>query len=285
MEEALQDYREALAIWQKLDLELPQDSWRRRNEALAQCLIGKVLLAQGLPEPALDHFRKATAIQKDLADSEPDAWGGGYRQQLAYGVYQTGLALHQAGQSDAALLLLKQARDLQAPLVSDKPGENIWWERDLALIDLALAKVYHWLKYTTEALRCWEQARAAFQRLADENPPVHEFRRGLAAVYLFRGAVLIERGRWGGANDDLRRTRQLCQVLCTDNPEVTENQTLLAESEEGLAQVHQARREQEQAQECQHQAESIWRKLDHLHPKVPEFRRGLDRSRQLLGKR
>jgi tetratricopeptide (TPR) repeat protein len=282
MEEALQNYHEALAIWQNLGRQFPQDkwyNWYRRNEALGHCLIGKVLLAQGRLPDALNHFRKATAIHEVLPDEDRYLW------QLAYGLHQTGLALHQTGQLDEALRLLKGARDIQVPLVRDKPDENIWWERDLALVDLALGKVYHSLKDSTEALRCCEKARAAFQRLADENPPVHDLRSGLAEVYLLRGNVLIEQGRRKAGRGDLERTRQLCQRLREDSPAVTKNQRLLAESEEGMAQVHKALGQPEQAQACWQRAGSIWQELAGAHPSVPEFRRGLDRTSKPLGNR
>jgi tetratricopeptide (TPR) repeat protein len=189
------------------------------------------------------------------------------------------------GRRPEALSFLQKARDLQEPLVRDKPGDNIWWERELAWIDLDLTRVYASLKKADEAMRHWEQARTAFDRLARQNPSNHAFRQGLAEAFLFRGNDFVQQGRLEAARDDFCQAQLLCEHLHKDNPAVTKNKTLLAECEEGMAQVHQALHQPQQAQGCLQQAESIWRELARLHHEVPEFQRGLDRTQKLLGQR
>jgi tetratricopeptide (TPR) repeat protein len=87
---------------------------------------------------------------------------------------------------------------------------------------------------TDEALTAYERARAIFQRLADENPGVVQFRCDLANCLAHIGAMKPKTGQPAEALAHYRASLAIAQHLVDANPAVTDFQRELEGSHAGI---------------------------------------------------
>jgi tetratricopeptide (TPR) repeat protein len=122
-----------------------------------------------------------------------------------------------------------------------------------------------------EALRAFEAARAIRQRLADANPTVTQFQRGLALSHDSIGLLLRATGKPAEALRSYESARAIQQRLADANPTVTKFQNELALSQNNIGNLLRATGKPAEALRAYEAARAIWQKLVQDHPESPDY--------------
>ena len=194
--EAEAEYRRALAIYQKLADDNPAVTEFRSSLACSHNDLGGCWWNTGKPAEAEAEFRKALAIYQKLADDNPAVTE--FRSGLAWSHNNLGWALSNDGQAGGGGGRVPQSagalpeagrrqprrhrlppRPGGQPLQPRPPVESTWASQ-------------------SEAEAEYRKAVALYQKLADDNPAVTEFRSGTGAQPHPRRLAAVEYGQAGG---------------------------------------------------------------------------------------
>ena len=179
--------REALAVDPEADASVKADVGRSLTE------LAFLLDRTGKWEEALAAYRRSEALLAGLAHSDPAA-------RAALAACRTGMArrLVAAGRVADALAACRLARVDQEALAAHPGAPN---EARYELAD-TINFTGSLLSYTYKAGEAGPELRKAmaiYRQLADENPGVFKFRRGVATSHLYLGQALSCSGKPGEA--------------------------------------------------------------------------------------
>ena len=229
--EALDSYRQALAIYQKL-----RESGQYHDpgqglkfglqlQAGTHMSIGVTLAMAGKPAEGLESFRKASDIMQKLADANPA--NTTVQAYLANSYVNIGAVLIGTGKPEEALEPFRKALAIWQKLVDVSPAvtefrDGLGWSHySLGAVLLNTGK-------PAEALEPFRKALAVFQKLVDDQPAVTRFRDALARVHGSNGDVLLSTGKPAEALDAYRKALAIEQNLADANPTNTDYQWWLS---------------------------------------------------------
>jgi serine/threonine-protein kinase len=133
-----------------------------------------------------------------------------------------------------------------------------------------------------EAHTAYQQAQAAYGRLAQVHPTVPEYRQKLAGSHNNLGLLLNETGRRAEAEAEYRQALALLAQLAADFPSVPQHRQALAGSHSNLGSLLAGLGKR--SAEAEHrQALALEAQLAADFPTVPEYRRRLAASHNNLG--
>jgi tetratricopeptide (TPR) repeat protein len=218
--EALDSYRKALAIYQKLADANPG------NDHCQQCLagtytgLGVLLSRMGKWDEAMMWHREALAIKQKLADANP---GVTYLQDsLALAHNNIGIAFMQAGKHEDALASFRNALAIFQKLAKGNPAVTRF-QAWLANIHINMVSLLSHTGKPEEALPVCRDLLAISQKLADATPTVPRRQLQLASVYNDLGRLLARLKRFAEAFTALDTSQTICQKLAAADPKNTEN--------------------------------------------------------------
>jgi serine/threonine-protein kinase len=269
--EALQVYRQALALWQGLAEANPGDAYLQRQAAACHNHSGNLLWASGRPQDALAEDQKALTIFQALADAEPaDAK---HQSDLAGQYSNIGLRLAATGRTQEALAAYERARVIQDKLVEANPTVTQYQEflaNHYSNIGVVLTETGR----LQEALATHQKALAIRQGLADANAGVASYARDLALSHYSIGVLLGMTGKPEEALAAHRKALAARQELAGANPTDTQLQADLGHSHGQIGALLLQAGKPAEALAAYQRARAIRQKLADANP-VPQFQSDL----------
>jgi tetratricopeptide (TPR) repeat protein len=128
LSEALQAYRDSLAIRERLAKADPGNAGWQRELSVSYIKVGEVLVAQGKLSEALQGYRDSLAITERLAKADPG--NAGWQRDLAVSHANLAWTHLKLGEAPEALIELRKGREIMARLVAISPT-NAQWKQDL----------------------------------------------------------------------------------------------------------------------------------------------------------
>ncbi len=213
--------REALAVDQGANASVKAEVGRSLTE------FASLLDRTGKGKEALAAYRRSEALLAGLAHSDPAA-------RAALAACRTGMARHLAiaGRLADALAACRLARADQETLAALPEAPN---DARYELADtINLTGYLLWYTYNAgDAKPDFRKAMAIYRQLADENPGVFKFSRGVATSHLYLGRALSCAGKPGEGEAELRAALALYRKLADENPAVT-----VFRSDAAMSQIH-----------------------------------------------
>ncbi|MGH9934643.1 MAG: protein kinase domain-containing protein, partial [Blastocatellia bacterium] len=165
---ALESYRQAFAIREKLSLADPSNVEASRDLATSHVKIGETLVKLGRTAEALQPYRAALKIDEAL--SAPDPNNAQHRLDCAYDYEKIGDLLARTGDLNGAIEQHRQAERVRRD-VSNADRENEEVKRDLAGSQARLGESHAILAeksrpYSAKQAELWREARKWYQQSA-----------------------------------------------------------------------------------------------------------------------
>jgi tetratricopeptide (TPR) repeat protein len=129
--DALQAYRDSLAIIERLAKIDPSNAGWQRDLSVSYERVGNVLMAQGNLADALQVYRDCLAIGVRLANADPS--NAGWQRDLWFSYYKVGDVLAAQGNLSEALQAYRDSLAVRERLAKAEPG-NRQWQNDLQYI-------------------------------------------------------------------------------------------------------------------------------------------------------
>ena len=206
--EAGAEYRQALAIRQKLADDNPAVTEFRSLEASSHNNLGYLLSNTGRPMEAETENRKALEIRQKLVDDNPAVTE--FRIRLAVSHNNLGNLLWETGRPIVAVAEHRRALEIRQKLADDNPAVTEF-KSDLAQSHNNLGWMLSNTGQPAAAEAEYRKALAIWQTLADDNPAVTELRHALANSYNNLGHLLADTGRPADAEDQFREKIEVIQ--------------------------------------------------------------------------
>ncbi len=238
LEDAHTAYRQSFEISQRLgtpdpgQAHTPAADLAKADLGMAHDKLGRVLLALGQIESALDAYRRSSEIFASLHEEQPDDHR--WLAHVAMSQHHLAEALAEGGQLDTAQTQIEQALARYQDLVTHDP-DNSSWRRDLSATHNTQGDI-------AKRRGDWRAARAAYQvtaeaasALADADPANREWQRDLAIALLKQGQVAAEHGALEDARHAFEQALEIRRRLAVQDPDNLRWQSDLADSYAMLA--------------------------------------------------
>jgi tetratricopeptide (TPR) repeat protein len=212
---ALRDYRESLAIRERLAAGDPANAVWQRDLSVSHNKVGDVLLAQGDLDGALRDYRESLAIRERLAASDPA--NAGWQRDLSVSHEKVGAVLHDQGDLNGALRDYRESLAIAERLAASDPA-NAGWQRDLSSSHCYVGMVLQEQGDLDGALEAYRKYQAGMQRLAASDPSNAGWQRDLSVSHEKVGDVLRSQGDLVGAMRDYRESLAIAERLAASDP-------------------------------------------------------------------
>jgi serine/threonine protein kinase/predicted RNA polymerase sigma factor len=280
VQEAEQDYDQALEIYEQLAVDFPSQPKFRYDLARTYYVRGHVLSETGRPQRAKQDYDQALNLYKQLAFDFPSE--SRYRQHLARSHNIRGLLLYRTGRLKEAEQDYDQALNIYKQLADDFPSRPEFREelaqsqhnRGILLADTGRPE---------EAEKAYDHALSIDKKLVADFPSRPEIRQGLADTHNLRGNLLHHMGRLQDSEKDYDQAVSIHKQLAADFPSQPDFRVALALSynNRGILLFNTGRLKE--AEQDYDQALNIYKQLAADFPTRPEFRKALARSRNNRG--
>ena len=209
-DDALDEYRSALALLKNLTSgELPRTEWLREL-ASTQCNVGDALQEQGALDEALKYFQNSHTVRSRLIQLQPA--NALWRRDLGVSHNRIGLLFVEAEELTQALEHFETYKSITQQLVIENP-ENTDWRRELGVAHSNVGDALIRAGRPEEALREFEASLAVAGALLERDPDDPDRRRDLAYAQRSVGDVLRDQGRLTEALARYEQARQLTDQL------------------------------------------------------------------------
>jgi class 3 adenylate cyclase/tetratricopeptide (TPR) repeat protein/tRNA A-37 threonylcarbamoyl transferase component Bud32 len=213
--EALEAYRQDLAIMTRLTAQDPANTGWQYELALGQCGVGEVLGDQGKLSEALEAYRQDLAIMRRLTAQDPA--NTGWQRDLALGHTKVGDMLRDQGKLAEALEAYRGTLTIFQRLAAQDPSD-VDWQHGLAASHIKVGDALRDQGKLGETLEAYRQVLTFYQRLASQNPSDAGLQRELAISYSRVGEVLRDQGKLSEALEAYRQYRIIFQRLTAQDP-------------------------------------------------------------------
>ena len=228
---AIESYRKALAIREKLMAAKPNEGWVREGLASTYVRLSGALKVAGEYGAGLDLDRKALAMREALLAEEPN--NVNYRRAVASSYNSLGGSLSQLGDWDGVLEYRRKSLDIFEQLVRASP-QNFEDRRSLALAHRRLAGALLVKKESEPAMNHMQRGLEMEATLAAERPNNVQLKVTLSAGLNAYGRALIEAEDNRTALDVFSKALSILQEVVTADPKDARARSLLAASQNGL---------------------------------------------------
>jgi tetratricopeptide (TPR) repeat protein len=193
---ALDSYRAALAIAERLANADPGDTDGQSDLRRSHTGIGDVLVAQGTLPAALDAYKTGLAIAERLANADPGDTDGQHDLSLLHN--RIGDVLVDQGDLPAALDAYKAGLAIADRLAKADPGDA-GWQRDLSWSHDEIGNVLVAQGNLPAALEAYRASFAIRSRLAEADPGNAERQSDLSSSHSSIGDVYFAQGNLSAA--------------------------------------------------------------------------------------
>jgi tetratricopeptide (TPR) repeat protein len=213
LRDALQAYRDSLAIRERLAKADPGNAGWQRDLSVSYNKFGDVLVAQGNLKDALQAYRDSLAIRERLAKADPG--NAGPQRDLSVSYEKVGDVLVAQGNLKDALQAYRDS--LAMRLARADPG-NTGWQRDVSVSYNKVGNVLVAQGNLKDALQAYRDSLAIAERLAKTDPGNADWQRDLSVSYNKVGDVLVAQGNLKDALQDYRDSLAIREHLAKADP-------------------------------------------------------------------
>jgi serine/threonine protein kinase len=260
---ALESYRKALGIAQKLATAAPTDPSAQRNLSAIHEKIGDLLAASGTSVAAMESYRTSLGIRQKLADADPA--GVAARRDLMHSLDSIGDALVASGDTHAALESKRKSLAIAQQLSDADPG-NAEAQRALIVGHTGIADLLAAGGDTRGALESFSKVLIIAQKLADADPNDAGLQRALSVCHNRMGDMRAAGGDAVAALKSYRNSLDIRQKLADADPADVRAQRDLLVSHGRIGSVLLASGDAGAALPCFGEALAIGRKLVDADP-------------------
>jgi tetratricopeptide (TPR) repeat protein len=201
---ALAQYRAAAAAAEQMAAADTHDMRARRDLGVSYRRLGR-LLAGSAPNEALTYYLKSLEVAEDLHAMDPASID--FRRDVAESNLGLGLLARRSGRNGEALERLNRALDLQKSIESTAPN-RVWLARYITQIHTEIGNVLMLSQDAGGALKSYEEALAAAERLLQRAPTVLHLERDRADVLEATGRYYLTLATHKGVSADRRSQLQ-----------------------------------------------------------------------------
>ncbi|HEX8183225.1 MAG TPA: protein kinase [Blastocatellia bacterium] len=212
---AMQSYRKALAIREKIASANPLNPQDRDDLATIYSHTGDILWATNETQPAIDHYNKAVDIGEALLAANRNDLP--IMRNLWVSYQRLGRAQAQAGDASAAIASFKRASVINEELVAANP-DDLQMRRDRSANFTSMGEVMGETGDLAGSLESFRKAREIDQQIADSRPTDAKARLDLAIDYGNIGEVLEKSGDIAGALENTRKAQTFFEELAKADP-------------------------------------------------------------------
>jgi serine/threonine-protein kinase len=217
--EALDSFRKALAIYEKLADANPSSVFFRQSLAGTYSSIGFMLWLTGKSAEGLKVLRKASGILQKLADTNPVNIH--VQDYLAKTYGNTGLVCMQTGKLAEGLEAFRKALAVFQKLTDANPAVTEF-QFNLALSHEDIGHLLSKTGKPEEAMEAYFKGLAIKQKVSDANPTVPQYQRELARAHNNLGRLLARQKRFAEAFTQIDAGLAMRQKLAEADPKNTE---------------------------------------------------------------
>ena len=189
--EALQAYRDSLAMSERLAKAEPDNADWQRNLSVSYNKIGTVQQAQGDLTKAVQAYRDGLAIQERLAQADPG--NAGWQRDLTVSYNKIGDVQQAQGHLPEALQAYRDGLVIRERLAKSDSG-NAGRQRDLSVSYNKIGDVQQAQGDLTKAVQAYRDGLAIRERLAQADPGNAGWQRDLSVSYEKIGDVQQAQG-------------------------------------------------------------------------------------------
>ena len=232
--EALQAYRNSLAIMERLTKADPGNAGWQRDLSVSYERVGDVLVEQGNLTEALQAYRDSLAIAERLAKADPG--NAGWQRNLSISYSKVADVLVAQGNLTEALQAYRDSLVIIERLTKADPS-NAGWQRHLSVSYIKVGDVLAEQGNLTEALQAYRDSLAIRERLAKADPGNAGWQRDLSVSYIKVGDVLVAQGNLTEALQAYRDSLAIRERLAAIDPNNTLWQKDLKNSVGGIGET------------------------------------------------
>ena len=268
--EALESYRRALAIRQKLADDNPAVTEFRSRLANSHNNIGWLQSQTGQPAEALESYRLALAIQQKLADDNPAVTE--FRSSLANSHQGIGHLQSQTGQPAEALESYRQALAIQQKLADDNPAVTEFRSR-LAHSHNDIGILQSETGQPAEALESIPSRPGDPAEAGRRQPRRHRIPGRIWRIVLRNiGYLRLNSGKLTEAAGDFAREAAIREKLAGDNPSIPGYRSRLANCLNNMAALLLRLGRPSEARVRSERAVALLETLSREDPETPKYR-------------
>jgi tetratricopeptide (TPR) repeat protein len=208
--EALEVYKQSLAIKKSLTEQDKSNQGRLRDFALSFEKVGDVLVAQGKLQEALETYEQQLTIAQQL--SEQNESDNDLKANLSESYINVGDVLRKQGKLQDATDAYQQSLAI-AKSLTGRDKSNAVWQRDFAVSTQRIGEVRVRQGQLQEALDAYQQNLNIQRTLTDQDKTNAGSQRDLSLSYENVGDVLSAQGKLQEALDDYRQALEIAQRL------------------------------------------------------------------------
>ena len=190
---ALQNYRDALALDDKLAKQNPGNTDWQHQLSISYERVGDVLSDQGDLPGALQNYRDALAIRDKLTKDDPSK--AGWQRDLSVSYEKVGDGLSAQGDLPGALKNYRDSLANRDQLTKEDPS-NAGWQRDLSVSYEKTGEVLRAQGDLPGALKNYRETLAIRDKLGSQYPGNAGWQRDLAFSYFRIGTTLEDRAEF-----------------------------------------------------------------------------------------
>lgn len=196
-------------------IELARQTGRERLQAIAQCLLGDVLVKRGETREPAALFQSQLEILDRYRQREPDSLV--LRREVAIAHSKIADVREADGLFADALTAMRSAASILTALLEEHPGD-LDLQRELATAHVRVGSFLQALEDYPAALGTFQLALAAYEALTRRDPSNSDWQLDLAAAHSNLGVLFRDQGQLDDSSTHLRANLDILQRLSADDP-------------------------------------------------------------------
>jgi serine/threonine-protein kinase len=273
-------YRAALALWDRLRQDHPDDTVPVRAMSQAYNNLGNLLGVFGQMDESEKALKQALTLRRQLAEATPEA--DDRRHDVAQTLHNLAGLFQKTNRAGEAETHYREARELFGELVKLWP-RSVLYQSELAACESDLATLYGAIGRQAEAEETYTKALARRATLAREHPGVPSFQAALANSHYSLAGLYRHTGRRDKAIEAYQKAIALLTPLSSPERTKSPSPKALAECHLGVGAVYEETNRADKAEAAYRQAAAILEPMARAHPDAPETAEVLGKTYFHLG--
>ncbi len=223
---ALENYRRALAIQEKLVSQTQATNADRRTLAKLSINIGDQLAAKGDAQSQEDFCRRAVKVFSELVENDVSSTTA--RSDLASALFSLAIALRAQGDLDGAISDYRRAAEIYENLAGEKTDKRDTYLRNAALSYKSIGAVLERKSEPAAALELYRRALVIDAENASANPNNVQYQLDYSFSYNSVASVLTDDGNLNEALEHCQKALAIQEKVAADDAKNSFAQTALA---------------------------------------------------------
>lgn len=268
VEQALQEFRAAMALAQRLAAMTPESNARKREVMFMHHKLGDIRQQQGNWEGAIAEYQTALATIQNVVDAEPH--NPNWRRDLANTMSRLGQALTGKQDFDAALRHYQAAYEIRTALVTTDPDDDVL-QSNVAGSHREFGRLHEGRGDPDAAVVEYKKGLEILERLGRKDPGNANWLVSLAPLHASLGGVLRKKGDLAGAIEAYTKALSVRGELAIRDPTNPNRQRSVASTMDTIGDLFLEDTRPADALRLYSEALVNWEELAHEQPNVPSY--------------